>query len=179
MRPTTVSPVSAVALLSLLALAGPSVAEPRIHCEGEEENRDTYLQMHRVLFMERDTSRVADFYAGEFISHNNDDGTGSGEMRVTPAEMAAFWDKSREFDPDRTLEDELILCVDDFVVVRTTLRSHFVFPMAGIEPTGEPYMYTATDIYRFENGKVVERWGNNDLASAYRQLGFEITRGED
>ena len=48
--------------------------------------------------------------------------------------------------------------------------------MAGIDPTGEPYQYTATDIYRFENRKVVERWGNNDLASAYRQLGFKISR---
>jgi predicted ester cyclase len=62
------------------------------------------------------------------------------------------------------------------VVVRTLMKTHFVFPLAGIQPTGEPYQYTATDIYRFEDGKVVERWGNNDMANVYEQLGFTITR---
>ena len=161
-------------LLGCLAL--PAQAEPLIRCAGEEENLQTYLQMHEILFMQRDTSRVADFYAPEVISHNNDRGGGAARRTVTPATMAAMWDRSRERDPDRVLKDELILCVDDFVIVRTLMKTHFVFPLAGIEPTGEPYEYTATDIYRFENGKVVERWGNNDMANVYKQLGFTITR---
>lgn len=163
----------AAALIGFASLAS---AEPRIHCPGEEDNLQTYLQMHKILFMERDTSRVADFYADEFISHNNDRGGGAEFRVVTPQDMAARWDQSRERDPDGVLEDELILCVDDFVVVRTLLKSKFVFPMAGLEPTGESYEYTATDIYRFENGKVVERWGNNDLANVYKQLNFKISR---
>lgn len=163
-------------LFALRAFAPTAHAEPLIRCEGEEANLQTYLEMHKFLFMQRDTSRVADYYADEFISHNNDDGSGAEFRVVTPAFMAKFWDQSRELAPNRTLEDQLILCVDDFVIVRTTLKSNFVTPMAGIEPTGEPYQYTATDIYRFENGKVVERWGNNDLASAYRQLGFKISK---
>lgn len=150
-------------------------ADPRVHCDGEEDNLQTYLQMHKILFMKRDTTRVAEFYADEFISHNNDDGSGASYGVVRPSDMAKRWDQSREREPDRVLEDQLILCVDDFVVVRTTLKTNFVFPMAGLEPNGDPYQYTATDIYRFENGKVAERWGNNDLASAYRQLGFKIS----
>jgi predicted ester cyclase len=163
------------ALLPVL-LAVPTQAEPLIRCDGEEENLQTYLQMHEILFTQRDTSRVAYYYAPEVISHNNDRGGGAERRIVTPETMAAFWDRSREFDPERVLEDELILCVDDFVVVRTLVKKHFVFPLAGVEPTGEPYEYTATDIYRFENGKVVERWGNNDMANVYKQLGFTITR---
>ena len=163
-------------LFLALLLTTPATAEPIIQCDGEEENLQTYLEMHKYLFMERDTSKVADYYADEFISHNNDRGQGTDVRRLTPDYMAKRWDQSRELEPGRTLEDELILCVDDFVVVRTLLKSNFARPIAGIEPTGEPYQYTATDIYRFEDGKVVERWGNNDFAYVYRQLGFSITR---
>ncbi|MFT7266464.1 MAG: putative ester cyclase [Halioglobus sp.] len=169
-------PPSLAALFILGALAPMADAEPLIQCEGEEANLQTYKQMHEVLFMQRDTSRIAEFYADELVSHNNDDGSGAGYTVVKSIDLARRWDRSLELEPQRVLEDELILCVDNFVIVRTTLKSNFVRPMAGIEPTGEPYQYTATDIYRFDNGKVVERWGNNDLASAYRQLGFKISR---
>ena len=172
-------PMSWILTLCMVLLAASARAEPQIHCEGQEKNLRTYLQMHEILFMQRDTSRVTEFYADELISHNNDRGGGAQRRLVRPHEMAAMWDRSRERDPDRVLEDELILCVDDFVVVRTLMKTHFVFPLAGIEPTGEPYEYTATDIYRFENGKVVERWGNNDMANAYKQLGFRISPGRE
>jgi predicted ester cyclase len=171
--------LGAALCLSLAALATLSAAvhaEPRIQCDDNPENLSTYLTMHKVLFMERDTSRVTDFYADEIISHNNDLGGGAGFRLVTPAEMAKRWDFSRERDPDRVLEDELILCAGDFVVVRTLVKSHFIRPIAGIEPTGEAFEFTATDTYRFEDGKVVERWGNNDMAHVYQQLGFKISR---
>jgi len=160
-------------LMALFAL--PVAAEPRIHCTGQEQNLETYLQMYQVLFMDRDGDRVHEFYQEQIINHNND--TGGGETSVIDTSfMGEFWKKSKEMVPDRTLEDELILCVDDYVIVRTLLKSRFVEPIEGIGPTGEPYEYTATDIYRFEDGKVAERWGNNDFAYVYRQLGFTISK---
>jgi len=45
----------------------------------------------------------------------------------------------------------------------------------GNPPTGKSYSISATDIYRFENGKVVERWGNSDLVSMYKQIGYKLT----
>ena len=155
------------------ATANQASAEPQIHCSGNEANLETYLQMHQVLFMERDTTRVRDFYADEIISHNNDAG-GSGFFTVRPDDMAAFWEQSKKNDPSRILEDQLILCVDDFVVVRTTLSGINEGPILDYPPTGKPYSNTAMDIYRFEGGKVVERWGNADLISKYRQLGFKV-----
>lgn len=168
--------LTVLTVFTLSALSTVTHAETRIQCDDNPENLSTYLTMHKVLFMERDTSRVRDFYADEIISHNNDLGGGAGFRLVTPAEMAKRWDFSRERDPDRVLEDELILCAGDFVVVRTLVKSHFVRPIAGIAPTGEAFEFTATDTYRFEDGKVVERWGNNDMAHVYQQLGFKISR---
>ncbi len=161
-----------------IALISQAFAEPQIHCTGNEANRDTYLKMHQALFMERDTSRVRDFYANEIISHNNDGG-GSGVFTVIPDQMAAFWEESKKNDPSRVLDDELILCIDDFVVVRTTVTGINEGPILGYPATGKPYAATAIDIYRFQNGKVVERWGNADVISRYRQLGFKMVPEAD
>ena len=162
-----------VLIASLFGASFQALAEPRIHCDGHEDNLATYQEIHRILFMERDTTRVTDFYADEVISHNEDTG-GAGARSVTPELLEQMWENSKKVDPDRVLEDELILCVDDFVVVRTTMRGNNGGPVLGEPPTGKDYAITATDIYRFEDGKVVERWGNADLITLYRQLGFRM-----
>lgn len=166
-------------LLAVLAMVmgSPASAQLRIHCDGQTENLNTYLEIHKVLFSDRDTTRVEEFYADQIISHNNDAG-GPGSL-VSSDSMRDMWDASKKNNPERVLEDELILCVDDFVVVRTTIKSNFNTPLAGYEPTGEPYEATAIDIYRFEDGKVVERWGNADVAYIFRQLGFTMVKDED
>jgi predicted ester cyclase len=166
-----------VTVLALVAaFAAPASAQVQIFCDGQTENLNTYLQIHKVLFMDRDTTRVSEFYADEIISHNNDAG-GPGSL-VKSDDMKKMWEASKKNNPERVLEDELILCVDDFVVVRTIIKSSFSTPLAGYPPTGEPYVITGIDIYRFADGKVVERWGNADVAYIYRQLGFKMVKDD-
>ncbi|MBT5240712.1 MAG: SnoaL-like domain-containing protein [Rhodospirillaceae bacterium] len=167
-----------IALFALIsALAAPASAQVQIYCDGQAENLNTYLQIHKVLFSDRDVSRVEEFYADEIISHNNDAG-GPGSV-VKPDDMRKMWESSLKNNPERVLEDELILCVDDFVVVRTVIKSSFNTPLAGYPPTGEPYEITGIDIYRFDDGKVVERWGNADVAFIFRQLGFKMVKEDE
>ena len=89
----------AVAAVSLLA--APAFATETF-CKGNEKNLNTYLQMHKVLFMDRDSSRVGEFYAPEIKSHNNDAG-GPGSM-VKNSHLAAMWDRSKKYDPERVLD---------------------------------------------------------------------------
>ena len=158
------------------ALAFPLYAqadEARIHCPGQEENLQTYLAMHQVLFIERDTSRVAEFYEQGFISHNRDEGGGS-QRRVTHAQMKAMWERSKNNSPDREIVNNLILCVDDFVIAQVTVKGTRLPPLPNLAPDekGRRYEASAIDIYRFEGGKVVERWGNNDRVTIMQQLGL-------
>jgi predicted ester cyclase len=157
-----------------MTISFPVVAKPKVYCADHPQNLKTYLDIHEVLFMERDTSRVEEFYGEKIISHNSDGG-GPGSI-VTPERMRKMWDASRENHPKRVLDDELILCVDSFVIVRTTIKSHFNTPLEGYPPTGEAYTSTATDIYRFEGGKVVERWGNAERFHELKQLGFKLIK---
>lgn len=167
--------ISLLSVLLACALPAAQGADPKplIHCPGNQRNLKTYLQIHDVLFTQRDSSRVREFYADEVISHNVDTG-GSGAQVVRPEQMAAMWEASKRYNPDRRLVDDLILCTGDFVIVRTQVHNRDTTGVAGNAPTQKSYVISAIDIYRFRNGKVVERWGNADLMALATQIGLKL-----
>lgn len=166
-----------LAAILLFACAVPQTRaedpKPRINCPGDQKNLRTYLKIHDVLFTERDATRVAEFYATEVISHNQDSG-GDSIMKVTTEQMAAMWSTSKRSDPERRLIDDLIICSGPFVTVRTHIHGTDNVGFAGLPPTHKPYVISAIDIYRLDNGKVVERWGDADLMGMIRQLGLKV-----
>jgi predicted ester cyclase len=160
----------AVLFAVLASFAAPALAT-EIHCQGNEKNLATYLKMHDVLFMQRDETRVLEFYAPEFFSHNSDEGGGDKVTR-TAESMKPMWINSKRNMPDRVLVNDLILCAGDLVVARVTVTGTQTGPMFGMPATGKKFSNTATDIFRFRDGKVVERWGNNDGIAMLSQLGL-------
>ena len=148
-------------------------SKPRINCPGAQKNLRTYLKIHDILFTQRDASRVGEFYAPEIISHNQDSG-GDSIRKVTPEQMGAIWSASKHNNPERRLVDELIICSGAYITVRTHVHSTDNTGIAGNAPTHRPYVISAIDIYRFENGKVVERWGDADLMGMIMQLGLKV-----
>lgn len=161
------------ALLAAVLTVG-SAQATEILCDGNEENLQTYLDMTDILFSERDHTRAAEFYADEFISHNTDEG-GLGTHVRNPEHMQRIWIGSKRNSPDRVLTNDLIVCNGDVVVARVSMRGTRVAgEMEGNPPEGRRYETSAIDIYRFKDGKVVERWGNNDSIAMIRQLGLKV-----
>ena len=153
-------------------LTGPAAAT-EIYCDGQLSNLNTYLAMHEVLFMQRDGSRAGEFYADKFISHNSDAG-GSETTIGRPARMEAIFKASKAASPDRVLTNDVIICKNDMVSTRMTVTGTQTGVMMGNPPTGRKFKFTAMDIFRFEDGKIVERWGNSDSLIIIRQLGLTV-----
>ena len=53
------------------------------------------------------------------------------------------------------------------LTVRGTHQGEFM----GITPTGNEVTWTETHVARFENGKLVEHWGNSDDLGMMQQIG--------
>ncbi len=159
-------------LIALLLVSAPAAAT-EIHCDGQEANLNTYLNMFDVLFLQRDGSRAGEFYAEEFISHNSDAG-GSETTIGRPAQLEAMFKAGKTASPDRTLVNDMIICKDDMVSTRMTVMGTQTGVMMGNPPTGRKFKFTAMDIFRFKDGKVVERWGNSDTLIIIRQLGLDV-----
>lgn len=156
-----------VALLGGLVSTGQGAYATTTYCEGNEEILQTYLEMTDILFNKRESHRASEYYADSFVSHNADEG-GANTTTHTPAHMEAMWEGSKRRTPNRVLTNDVIICKDNLVIARVTMKG----TMAEGPATGKSFDVTAIDIYRFEDGKVVERWGNNDGITMMRQLGL-------
>jgi steroid delta-isomerase-like uncharacterized protein len=73
--------------------------------------------------------------------------------------------------PDAKATLEETIRQDDRIVGRYTTRATHTGPFMGIPPTGNRVEWAGTDIYRIEDGKIVEEWFCEDLLTLVRQIG--------
>ena len=106
-----------------------------------EQNKAIVQQMLReCLFPGGDASRIREFIADEYIQHNVDVADGLENFAVLAQ------------DPNRPLNyDEIVLCVGSGNFVATLCRANW---------KGQPLCQA--DIFRLEDGKVVEHWDNSE-----------------
>ena len=83
-------------------------------------------------------------------------------VRLERRFAAAFTDVKRAIDD--------LLAVDDKVVLRLTTTADHTGEWQGIAPTGRRVIFTGMVIYRIENGRIAESWGEIDFGSLWRQL---------
>lgn len=73
--------------------------------------------------------------------------------------------------PDVHFDVQDMIAEDDRVMVRLVLSGTHEGPFLGIEPTGKEIAMSGMVVYRFENGKIVERWSEGNTVGLLQQLG--------
>jgi predicted ester cyclase len=73
-------------------------------------------------------------------------------------------------DMHYTIED--LFGADDRVAVRWTARGTNTGPLAGAAPTGKAVAVSAVYIFRVEQGRLAEAWGDFDALGMQQQLGL-------
>jgi predicted ester cyclase len=73
--------------------------------------------------------------------------------------------------PDTHFTEEDLLADGDKVVLRWTFRGTHTGPLRGIAPTGKHVTITGITIYQLAEGKIIERWANQDALSLMQQIG--------
>ncbi len=74
-----------------------------------------------------------------------------------------------------TVED--MVAEGDRVAARFTARGVHKGEFMGLPPTGKPITMTGIEIFRIENGKIAELWGEANLMGLMMQLGIIPTAG--
>jgi steroid delta-isomerase-like uncharacterized protein len=69
-----------------------------------------------------------------------------------------------------TIED--MMADGDKVTCRFTARGEHKGEFMGLPPTGKPIVMTGIEIFRLENGKIAELWGEANLMGLMMQLGI-------
>ena len=73
--------------------------------------------------------------------------------------------------PDLEVVIDHIVAEGDLVATRVTARGTHAGELAGIAPTGKRVEFTASDVFRLTDGRIVESWHNVDDFGLLQQLG--------
>ena len=73
--------------------------------------------------------------------------------------------------PDLHLTPVVLLAEGDTVAAHWDVRGTHQGELMGLPPTGKPIAITATEIFRFVDGKIAEQWVTVDNLGMLRQLG--------
>ena len=113
-----------------------------------------------------DLSIVDEIFATNFVNHSTAAGTTpdrQGIKKYITTVRSAF--------PDYHNIIEDLIAEGDKVAVRVICRGTHRAEFMGIAPTGKSVEFSAVSIFRFADGKVVERWSITDNLFLLQQLG--------
>ena len=82
-----------------------------------------------------------------------------------------FFTMMRNAFPDMKVDVETMVAAEDKVAFAYTLTGSHKGDFMGVSATGKSIKARGMQISRFENGKMVERWGSSDELGILKQIG--------
>lgn len=137
-----------------------------------EQNKVVLRRAAENFSRQGDKSAYLELYDANAVLH--------GLVGVEPglASITQFYQNFWAAFPDCQLAVDNLVAEGDKVacnfVVRGTHQGNFM----GIPPTGKPINLTGSTIFRFANGKCVERWSQADFLGLLQQLGVVPSPGQ-
>jgi predicted ester cyclase len=114
-----------------------------------------------------DHDRLTEVLADGLIDHDP-----APDQSPGPKGIGEFWTTFKKAFPDVALEPVQVIATEDFVTavldVSGTHRGEFL----GHEATGKRFTVRGIQVGRFEDGRMVERWGSTDQLGILQQLGL-------
>ena len=117
-----------------------------------------------------DARRFAELVSEDYVQHN---------PAVAPgrAGVVAFMHHWFETLSDTRVTVEDAFATGDRVVGRYTYRACHTGPFAGVPASGAEITMRSIDIWRVEDGQLVEHWDELNLLEVFRQMGAVSTQG--
>ncbi len=73
--------------------------------------------------------------------------------------------------PDIQAAEEALFAEGDLIATRWTISATHNTPAFGAPPTGNRLVWMGIDIFRVEDGKIVEEWAGDDTMALMQQIG--------
>lgn len=109
----------------------------------------------------------------EVVSPNVKDHDPAPDQADGPQGYIGFFTMMRTAFPDLKVKVEHMVTDEENVSFAYTVSGTHQGNFMGIRPTNKRFSVRGMQISRFENGKLVERWGSSDELGILKQLGVE------
>jgi steroid delta-isomerase-like uncharacterized protein len=138
-----------------------------------DANKELVRRFYEEVWDRGNTDVAYEVFADDYVRH---------DLRATdalpgPAGQKKIADDFRAAFPDLRVVVDLVIGEGDYVVGRWTATGTHSGPWGSVDPSGRRATFSAVNIYRFENGKVVEIWNHRDDLGLAEQIGREIYAG--
>jgi predicted ester cyclase len=114
-----------------------------------------------------DLSVIDEFVAADLVDHTAPPALQHGNQSLK--QLALIW---RQAFPDLKVTVQDILAEGDLVVIAWSGGGTHLGELMGIPPTGKQGFMSGITFNRMQDGRIIERWGNNDQAGLFVQLGL-------
>ncbi|WP_458189320.1 ester cyclase [Haladaptatus sp. NG-WS-4] len=132
-----------------------------------EENKDLVRRDIEEIWADGNVEVIDEVYDENFVLH---DPSYPNEPRSRD-DYREYVELYRTAFPDSEYTAEEMVAEADTVALRYTARGTHDGELMGIEPTGEEVTVSGMELYRIEDGKIVEMWTNYDAFGVFQQLG--------
>jgi steroid delta-isomerase-like uncharacterized protein len=129
------------------------------------ENKELLRRAAQAFNTINDRSAWYGFHADSVQAH------GLGPSALDKAGLKGFYTVLWGGFPDLTIDIDELVGEGDKVVWRITASGTHDGPFQGVPATGKSVKFGAQYTFRFENGKIVERWSTLDRLSLLMQIG--------
>src|SRR5262245_28721177 len=140
---------------------------------GNEENTALVRRFYEEVWNRGNVDVTEDVFAEDYVRHD----LRPSEAEPGPRGQARIASEFRSAFPDLRMRVDLIVAQDDLVAARWTTEGTNAGAWGGRAPTGTHAVFSGVNIFRFEEGKVVELWNHRDDFGLMQQLGVEIFAG--
>ena len=107
----------------------------------------------------------------EIVAPNAVDHDPAPNQGLGPEGFIAYFTELRIAFPDLKVAVDHMVADDNNVAFAYTVTGTHNGPLMGFAPTGRKISARGMQISRFENGKMVERWGSSDQLGIMQQIG--------
>ena len=138
-----------------------------------QHNKALIRRFYEEVWGKGNLDVVYEVFAADYTRHDLRPGNPlpgpEGQKKIAADFRAAF--------PDLKVTIDLMIAEDDLVVARVTNAGTNTGPWGGTPPTGKPARFSGVNIFRLEQGRVVEIWNHRDDLGVMQQLGAPIYAG--
>jgi predicted SnoaL-like aldol condensation-catalyzing enzyme len=161
-------------LLKTVTLAGSALAVPALvtRAHADEKNAATPLiEKFAATLSAHDLTAFAALFSDNYVNHQLSAAAPPPPQGKSPKQgtVAVFTARLAGI-PDLKVEIESTVASGNRAAASFVYSGTHNGPLSGVAPTGRALRFTSCDIFRVQDGLIVEHWGMGDIAGVLAQL---------
>jgi predicted ester cyclase len=157
-------------LLKAVTLAGSALAVPAL-AANDKNATAPWIEKFAATLSAHDLTAFAALFSDDLVNHQRSAAAPPPPQGKSPKQgIVAVFTARLAGIPDLKVEIESTVASGNIAAASFVYSGTHNGPLAGVAPTGRALRFTSCDIFRVQDGLIVEHWGMGDLAGVAAQL---------